>query len=139
MSFWWILSNNQLLYLANHRLLAELSTPFLNLMVLADNIPSVPVIFVDVIKIRFVHFIPSRLPNTFPSFSIVFIGCRMFTAPFFWGTVFSADLSQVAFVPRVLQILAPALLDVLNVYWAQKILYKLIRALKRVESSVVYD
>lgn len=124
MSFWWILSNNQLLYLANHRLLAELSTPFLNLMVLADNIPSVPVIFVDVIKI---------------SFSIVFIGCRMFTAPFFWGTVFSADLSQVAFVPRVLQILAPALLDVLNVYWAQKILYKLIRALKRVESSVVYD
>ena len=63
----------------------------------------------------------------------------MFTAPFFWGTVFSADLSQVALVPRVLQILAPALLDVLNVYWAQKILYKLIRALKRVESSVVYD
>ena len=53
----------------------------------------------------------------------------MFTAPFFWGTVFSVDLNQVAFWPRVFQLLAPALLDVLNVYWAQKILYKLIKTI----------
>ncbi|CAG5100384.1 Oidioi.mRNA.OKI2018_I69.XSR.g16976.t1.cds [Oikopleura dioica] len=124
LSFWWILSNDQLLYLANHRLIAELSTPFLNLMVLADNIPSVPVLFIDILKI---------------SFSIVFISCRMLTAPFFWGTVISVDLGDVPFWPRILQTLAPALLDVLNIYWAQKIIYKLIRALKRVESSVGYD
>ena len=63
----------------------------------------------------------------------------MLTAPFFWGTVISVDLGDVPFWPRILQTLAPALLDVLNIYWAQKIIYKLIRALKRVESSVGYD
>ena len=74
MSFWWILANNQLLFFGCHRLMAELSTPILNAMVISENIPNLPPVIKDVLKI---------------SFSIIFISCRMFTAPFFWrlGTI----------------------------------------------------
>ena len=158
MSFWWILANNQLLFFGCHRLMAELSTPILNAMVISENIPNLPPVIKDVLKI---------------SFSIIFISCRMFTAPFFWrlGTIskfknrgqinghFFQNLfiiwwyyifisysvydtnwvEGISTIPRFLQILAPFLLDILNVFWAQKIIFKLIRALKRVENSVKYD
>jgi len=69
LSFWWILSNNQLLFFGCYRLMAELSTPILNALVISENIPTLPPIIRDILKI---------------TFSLVFIGCRMFTAPFFW-------------------------------------------------------
>jgi len=125
MSFWWILANNQLLFFGCHRLMAELSTPILNAMVISENIPNLPPVIKDVLKI---------------SFSIIFISCRMFTAPFFWRLVYDTNwVEGISTIPRFLQILAPFLLDILNVFWAQKIIFKLIRALKRVENSVKYD
>ena len=124
-SFWWILANNQLLFFGCHRLMAELSTPILNALVITENFPNLPPIFRDVLKI---------------SFSIVFISCRMFTAPFFWRLAYDTNwIEGVDSTARFFQLLAPFLLDILNFYWAQKIVFKLVRALKRIETNVKYD
>jgi len=125
LSFWWILRHNQLLFFACHRLMAEASTPILNTLVLSENLPNLPPVVRDILKI---------------TFSVVFIGCRMFTAPFFWRLAYDTNwIEGVDATARFFQILAPIMLDVLNLYWAQKIVFKLIRALRRIETSVKYD
>lgn len=125
LSFGCILSSNQLLYFANHRLMAELSTPFLNILKLCDNVSSVPPVVVDFLKI---------------SFSIVFIGCRLCTMPSFWGEVWNTNFVEgVTPWTRAFNLLAPALLDALNIFWAHKIVYKIVRVLRRVESSIKYE
>ena len=50
LSFMWILENNQLLYFANHRLLAEWSTPLLNMVVLSDLFPKISLLVRDLLK-----------------------------------------------------------------------------------------
>ena len=45
-------------------------------------------------------------------------------------------ISGIDPLPRFLQILAPAALDLLNIYWGQKIYNKLIRAFKRIEKEL---
>lgn len=49
-SFMWILETNQLLYFANHRLMAEWSTPLLNAVLLSDHFPNLPFIVKDILK-----------------------------------------------------------------------------------------
>jgi hypothetical protein len=121
-SFLWILENNQLLYLANHRLMAEWSTPLLNLTLLSDHFPELPRIVKDLLKV---------------TFTATFIVCRVLTMPYFWLIVMETGwIEGVRLIPRYLQLIAPALLDILNIYWGQKIYHKLIRAFKRIEKEL---
>lgn len=125
LSFWWILHKNQLLFFGCHRLMAELSTPILNLLFISEKMVKFPPVIADLLKI---------------SFSIVFIGCRMFTAPFFWHLAYSTNWIEGVVGPaRILNIVSPFMLDILNIYWASKIVYKLVRALRRVEVNLKYD
>jgi len=113
-SFMWILETNQLLYFANHRLMAEWSTPLLNAVLLSDHFPNLPFIVKDILKV-----------------------CRVLTIPYFWIMTSNSDwISGIDPLPRFLQILAPAALDLLNIYWGQKIYNKLIRAFKRIEKEL---
>ena len=50
LSFMWILDNEQLLYFANHRLLAEWSTPLLNMVLLSEIFPKLPLLVKDLLK-----------------------------------------------------------------------------------------
>lgn len=121
-SFMWILETNQLLYFANHRLMAEWSTPLLNAVLLSDNFPNLPLIVKDILKV---------------SFTLTFIICRVCTIPYFWIMTWNSNwIEGVDPLPRFLQILAPAILDLLNIYWGQKIYSKLIRAFKRIEKEL---
>jgi len=121
-SFMWILETNQLLYFANHRLMAEWSTPLLNAVLLSDHFPNLPFIVKDILKV---------------SFTLTFIVCRVLTIPYFWIMTSNSDwISGIDPLPRFLQILAPAALDLLNIYWGQKIYNKLIRAFKRIEKEL---
>ena len=71
------------------------------------------------------------------SFTLTFIVCRVLTIPYFWIMTSNSDwISGIDPVPRFLQILAPAALDLLNIYWGQKIYNKLIRAFKRIEKEL---
>jgi len=122
LSFMWILDNEQLLYFANHRLLAEWSTPLLNLVLLSELFPKLPLLVKDLLKV---------------SFTLMFIICRVFTIPYFWRMVIAEDwISKISPVPRYMNLLAPALLDLLNIYWGQKIYNKLVRAFKRIEKEL---
>lgn len=122
LSFMWILDNEQLLYFANHRLLAEWSTPLLNMVLLSEIFPKLPLLVKDLLKV---------------SFTLMFIICRVFTIPYFWRMVIAEDwISTISSVPRYMNLLAPALLDLLNIYWGQKIYNKLVRAFKRIEKEL---
>jgi len=122
LSFMWILENNQLLYFANHRLLAEWSTPLLNMVVLSDLFPKISLLVRDLLKV---------------SFTVMFIICRVFTIPYFWLTVREENwIAEISPVPRFWQLAAPAALDLLNIYWGQKIYSKLVRAFKRIEKEL---
>lgn len=122
LSFIWILENNQLLYFANHRLLAELSTPLLNLVLLSDLVPRTSQLVKDLLKV---------------SFTATFIVCRVFTIPYFWLMTAEEEwIAPIAPLPRFWQLAAPAFLDLLNIYWGQKIYHKLVRAFKRIEKEL---
>ena len=57
--------------------------------------------------------------------------------PYFWLIVIESGwIEEVRLIPRYLQLIAPALLDILNIYWGQKIYHKLIRAFKRIEKEL---
>jgi hypothetical protein len=45
-------------------------------------------------------------------------------------------ISSIEPVPRMMNLLAPAALDLLNIYWGQKIYNKLVRAFKRIEKEL---
>ena len=45
-------------------------------------------------------------------------------------------IAEISPVPRFWQIAAPAALDLLNIYWGQKIYSKLVRAFKRIEKEL---
>lgn len=115
-SFYWILSTNQLLYFACHRLLAEYSTPFLNLIFISDQLPSLPPLY---------HHLSVII------FSIVFLICRPCATPFFWRHVYQTNwIDGVDQRVRICQLLCPFVLDVLNIYWSVLIYRRLMRTVQ---------
>ena len=71
------------------------------------------------------------------SFTVMFIICRVFTIPYFWLMTREENwIAEISPVPRFWQLAAPAALDLLNIYWGQKIYSKLVRAFKRIEKEL---
>ena len=113
-----VLSSNKLAYFVTYRLVAELSTPFLNLVFISEQIPDLP---------QCCHHVAVII------FSIFFVLCRLVPFLPFWRVVSRAAwLAEIPSVPmRYFQLSSAALLDFLNLQWS-------ILIFRRFQKSLVF-
>lgn len=114
-------------YFASYRLLAEFSTPFLNLVFISEYIPQLQK--------------PPRLfhHRSVLAFSLAFFACRFFPAPLFWREIISADSYGRTQIPIMwyTNISVCALIDIMNIFWAFKIVKKCYRSIVHLRSLSV--